>query len=75
MTNSPADPVKGEQGRVKTMSRSKLTKKLNKLLWAGDLEEIRKLIRQYPRLTKACLPFLASDTYRKTMMALLAEKR
>jgi len=56
------------------MSRSKLTKKLNKLLWAGDLEEIRKLIRQYPRLTKACLPFLASDTYRKTMMALLAER-
>ena len=58
---------------MREMSRTKLTKKLNKLLYLGGHDEALELIHRYPTLTRACIPYLASDGFRKTIRMLLEQ--
>ena len=49
---------------MRAMSKSKLTKRLNKLIYEGNLEELRKTVESNKGLTRKCLAFLAKDSYR-----------
>ncbi len=49
---------------MRAMSKSRLVKKLNRLVYEGDLEELRKTVEANRALTKKCLAFLANDSYR-----------
>jgi hypothetical protein len=55
------------------MSRSKLTKKLNRLIYEGDIDGLRDIVTKNRALAKKCLPYLASDPYRSIVLRILSE--
>jgi hypothetical protein len=44
---------------TREITRSKLAKKLNKLLYKGEISEVRALIRRYPSLAEKSSPYIA----------------
>lgn len=58
---------------TRDMSRSKLTKRLNKLIYEGDTDGLKDAVRTNRALAKKCLPYLASDSYCSLVLKILSE--
>lgn len=58
---------------MRQMSRSKLAKKLNNLIYEGDIDGLRDVVTKNRALAKKCLPYLASDPYRSIVLRILSE--
>ncbi|MDG7023002.1 MAG: hypothetical protein JRN45_00615 [Nitrososphaerota archaeon] len=54
------------------MSKSKLAKKLNRLVYEGDIDGLRDVVAKNRALVRKCLPYLAGDPYRSMVVRILS---
>lgn len=51
-----------------SMSKGKLARIINKLIYYGDMNKLKRVVMTNKSLAMKCLPYLANDTYRSIVI-------